>query len=339
MDALAAYRKRGHGGSDAADMWALCASIAQAHGRTFFLASKFLAPSRRRAILATYAFCRIADDIVDAAPRRSFAQTVGELAAWEDELTHPRHPVAVAFALARREFNIPLQPAQDLFTGIRMDLAATRFASWPHLYTYSHHVAGTIGLMIAPILGCTDPGALPYAAELGIAMQLTNILRDIGEDAERGRLYLPLDEVKAFGCTEEEILAGRPGPGFRDLLAFQIRRARTLYARADYGYRALSPSGRLTTLAAARWYAQILAEIEQMNYAVFTKRAIVPFRRKMLLAPSIFLSFIRTFQAMRPPFQTDSVTAPTPCASATHAGQRATRSTSPGLDDELAHVS
>jgi phytoene synthase len=293
MKGPAAHRKWQRGQSDEEGMWDICASIARAHGRTFFLASRFLTPAQRRAILATYAFCRIADDIVDSAPTRSIHHTIEALARWEDELTHPRHPVAIAFAIARREFNIPLQPAHDLFTGIWMDLSATRFTSWQHLYTYAHHVAGTVGLMIAPILGCTDPGALPYAAQLGIAMQLTNILRDIREDAERGRLYLPLDEVSAFGCTPEEILAGCPGAGFRDLLAYQIQRARTLYANAAHGYRALSPSGRLTALAAARWYADILTEIERMNYAVFTKRASVSLRRKMLRAPGIFLSFLR----------------------------------------------
>ncbi|HEY8446590.1 MAG TPA: phytoene/squalene synthase family protein [Thermomicrobiales bacterium] len=275
------------------DPWAVCEAIAREHGRTFFLASRFLPRRRRRAILAAYAYCRIADDLVDRSETQSPAAITAALAQWEDELIAPRHPVAIAFAHARKEFDIPVEPVRDLLTGIRMDLAGTRFADWPALYTYAYHVAGTIGVIVAPILGCSDRRAIPMAAELGIAMQLTNILRDIGDDARHGRLYLPLDEIAAFGCDPDGIMRGQPGGRFNELLALQARRARALYASAERGLRALPPRSRLTALVASRLYSEILTELERTNYPVFDTRAYVCASRKLRAAPSILASFAR----------------------------------------------
>ena len=207
--------------------WRLCAAIARSHGRSFFLASHCLPPDRRRAIHATYAYCRIADDIADHSADATSAALA--LDVWGRQLAAPTHPVAVAFAAARAQYGVPVAPARDLITGVRMDLGPCRFATWDELRRYCYHVAGTVGLMVAPILGCEDDAALPHAVDLGIAMQLTNILRDVGEDARRGRLYLPLDELAAFGCDPEAILRGRPSGRFRELLAFQAARARDLY--------------------------------------------------------------------------------------------------------------
>jgi phytoene synthase len=174
-----------------------------------------------------------------------------------------------------------------------MDLGTCRFATWDELSRYCYHVAGTVGLMVAPILGCRDEEALPHAVELGIAMQLTNILRDVGEDAHRGRLYLPLDELAAFGCDPEAILSGQPGDRFRDLLAFQVARARGLYAGARRGFTALSPAGQLTTLAASELYAMILTSIEERDYDVFGARAYVPNGRKLGALPVVAAAFVR----------------------------------------------
>jgi phytoene synthase len=272
--------------------WQLCRDIAREHGRTFFLASRMLPPARRQGILAAYAYCRVADDLVD----RALVRGDGAAAAidrWEAELDQPVHPVARAFAATRASFGVPDQPVHDLLTGIRMDLQPARFDTWPGLRTYCHLVAGTVGLMVAPILGCRDPGALHYAAELGIAMQLTNILRDVAEDARMGRLYLPLEDISRFGCDPEAILAGEPGAGFPDLMAFEIERARELYARAMLGVPSLCPSGRLTTLAASRLYAGILGEIERMDYDVFRDRARVPTRRKLGGLGRVVVTFAR----------------------------------------------
>jgi phytoene synthase len=270
-----------------------CEEIARNHGRTFYLASRCLSPARRRAVLATYAFCRIADDIVDASPATGQDSAAAALARWQGQVERPDDPVAVAFAETRFRYAIPVQPVHDLLAGMRMDLAETRYATWADLRRYCYHVAGTVGLMVAPILGCRDPDALAHAANLGIAMQLTNILRDVGEDAQRGRLYLPLDEVAAFGCDPEAILAGRPGHRFPDLIAFQIDRARALYADARRGYRALAPSGRLTTIAASNLYAGILTEIEALDYDVLRMRAHVSPGRKLCALPGIVATFLR----------------------------------------------
>lgn len=273
--------------------WAACEVIAREHGRSFHLASRLLPPHRQRGVLATYAYCRVADDIVDRAAINGDVDCFQALAAWEDELAQPVHPVARAFAAARASFGVPEAPVRGLLTGIRMDLTPARFESWPELRGYCHLVAGTVGLMVAPIMGCRDADALADAAELGIAMQLTNILRDVAEDAAMGRLYLPLDDIARFGCDPGAILAGHMEPGFRDLMAFEIDRARGLYARAMRGVPSLCASGRLSTLAASRLYAGILDEIERNDYDVFSGRARVPAARKARLLAGVTVAFTR----------------------------------------------
>jgi phytoene synthase len=272
--------------------WARCEEIARNHGRTFFLASRFLPPARRRGVVATYAYCRTADDIVDESPATGLDAAAVALTAWEAQLEQPDDPVALAFAATRVRFSVPLEPVRDLLAGIRMDLTTTRYQTWADLRAYCYRVAGTVGLMVAPILGCRDDRTLDHAAELGIAMQLTNILRDVGEDARRGRLYLPLDEIAAFGCDPDAILAGRPGDRFPALMAFQIERARTLYVEARRGIAALLPSGRFTTLAAAHLYAGILTEIEAHDYDVFRTRARVSSAHKLRALPRIAALFV-----------------------------------------------
>jgi phytoene synthase len=271
--------------------WDRCKEIAREHGRSFFLASQCLPRERRRAIHATYAYCRLADDTIDHAHDGPEAAAC-QLDWWEEQLDHPTDPVAVAFAEARATYGVPVTPARELIEGLRMDLSNRRYANWDELNRYSYCVAGTVGLLVAPILGCRDPEALPKAATLGIAMQLTNILRDVAEDAERGRLYLPLDEIAAFGCDPDAILAGQPGPRFRELMAFQIDRARTLYAEAYPGVSSLNSAGRLATLTASHFYAGILTEIERLDYDVFQTRARVSTSRKLRAMPTVTAGFV-----------------------------------------------
>lgn len=261
--------------------WDHCNEIARHHGRSFYLANRLLPPARRRAVTATYAYCRIADDIVDSAPATGLDSAVEALAQWEHQLIEPTHPVAIAFAFARAEYGVPIDPVRDLILGISMDVTTTRYATWDDLRSYCYHVAGTVGLMVAPILGCRDNDALRHAADLGIAMQLTNILRDVKEDARIGRLYLPLDEIISFGCDPDAILAGQPGSRFPELMAFQIERARALYQSALIGVPYLVPSGRFATLAASGLYSRILNEIESLEYDVYRSRAYVPRRGKL----------------------------------------------------------
>ena len=280
--------------------WGLCSAITREHGRTFYLASHFQAPARRRALHAIYAYCRVADDIVDRAVTHDEAGAM--LSAWAAQLDAPIHPIARAFFATRMMYDIPVSPARDLIDGIRSDLQPEPFATWEDLRGYCYRVAGTVGLLTAPVLGCCDSAALPRAVELGIAMQLTNILRDVGEDARQQRVYLPLADLDAFGCTYESLLAGRPGGRFRELLAFEIARARSLYAAARPGIAALSPAGRMTALAASRLYASILTRIEELDYDVFTTRATVHTRRKLGALPAVAFDFARMtrFASVRP---------------------------------------
>jgi len=269
--------------------WEMCRRIAREHGKSFYAASYCLPAERRRAILAVYAFCRIADDLVDRAIDVDTALLAIE--AWEGEIDHPASPVAIAFARARRRFGVSEQAARGLLAGVRMDLLPCRYESWAALHHYCYAVAGTVGLMVAPLLGCQDERALPYAVDLGVAMQLTNILRDIDEDARQGRLYLPVDELLSFGIDPESVLAGNPNGAFRDFMAFQIARARGLYASAAMGLPALDRSGRLTTLAAMRFYSAILKEIEKLDYDVFGVRAHLTTGQKLLALPSVLVGF------------------------------------------------
>jgi phytoene synthase len=284
--------------TDAPVDWCLCSAIAREHGRTFYLASHFQLPPRRRALHAIYAYCRIADDIVDRAATPDEAASL--LAAWEAQLDAPTHPVARAFAATRQIYGIPVEPARDLIDGIRSDLQPELFPTWEDLRNYCYRVAGTVGLLTAPVLGCSQSSALPRAVDLGIAMQLTNILRDIGEDARQQRVYLPLSDLAAFGCTPESLLAGRPVGRFRELMIFEIARARGLYAAAKPGIAALSPAGQMTALAASRLYASILTRIEELDYDVFNTRATVHTRRKLSTLPAVALDFARIprFQAV-----------------------------------------
>jgi phytoene synthase len=271
--------------------WERCAAIARGHGQTFFLASRFLPPDRRRAIHATYAYCRIADDIADRATAAGAAERA--LDDWERQLDAPTDDVAIAFAATRAKYGVPDAPARELLAGVRMDLTPRRYETWDELRLYCYRVAGTVGLLVAPILGCQDEDALPHAVTLGIAMQLTNILRDVAEDARQGRLYLPLEDLAAFGCDPEAILAGRPSGRFADLLAFEIERARALYAASRRGLPALAPAGRLTTIAGSELYASILTRIEAMGYDVFSARAHVPTGHKLRAMPGIATTFVR----------------------------------------------
>ena len=273
------------------DDWLQCEAVAREHGRSFYVASKFLPAERRRAIHAIYAFCRTADDIVDRAI--SPIEASARLDAWARQIENPVDLVPRVFAIARDRFGIPDAPARELIEGVRRDLEPRLYATWPELRDYCHGVAGTVGLMAAPVLGCQDGKALRHAADLGIAMQLTNILRDIAEDAARGIVYLPTFELESFGCDPDSVLAGRPTGRFRELIAFQIDRARILYAEARRGIPALSPAGRFTTLAASHFYAGILKEIEAQGYDPFRGRARVSSSKKVRSLPRIAISFVQ----------------------------------------------
>jgi phytoene synthase len=273
--------------------WRTCTSLTRSHGRTFYFASQLLPPAKRRAIHAAYAFCRVADDLVDASEVLGPELVETRLAAWEAQLDAPRDPIALAYAHTRHRYGIPMAPTHDLFAGMRMDLHPRLYATWGELEDYCYRVAGTVGLISAPILGLRSASALPRAVELGIAMQLTNILRDVAEDAMLGRLYLPLEDLAAFGTDPESILAGRPNGDFPGLIEFEIGRARAYYEAAHGGIPELDLAGQVTTLASSHLYGKILHQIEGQKYDVFTRRAHVPTSRKLREMPVIFAALLR----------------------------------------------
>ena len=275
--------------------YAHCAALTAANSRSFHLASGLLPHAKRRAVRALYAFCRVTDDIVDHATPAAGGNAPGEvtqtLDAWRSRLAAPRPDdlVAVAWADARRRYQIPRRYADQLIEGVARDLSQQRYATFADLAAYSYGVASTVGLMSMHVVGYAGPEAIPYAVKLGVALQMTNILRDVAEDWHRGRLYLPLDELAAFGLSEGDVAAGvatgRVSARWRNLMRFQIERNRRLYAESRPGIALLDPDGRFAIAAAAALYRGILADIEGHGYDNLTRRAFVPTRAKLAMLP------------------------------------------------------
>lgn len=253
--------------------YSTCDRITKEHSRTFYLASALLPAEKRMAARALYAFCRVSDDLVD---RKSGTSAIKlQEWRWRSLSNHPapNDPVALAWADTRSRFSIPRRYAEQLIEGVGRDLDQNRYASFEELSAYCYGVASTVGLMAMHITGFSGPEAIPYALKLGIALQLTNILRDVGEDWKNGRLYLPLDELDYFGLTEENIAAGTVDDRWRAFMEFQIERTRRLYAEALPGISMLDPDGRFAITAAAELYQAILEDIEAHDSDVFTRRA------------------------------------------------------------------
>ena len=270
-----------------------CRAITRAHSKTFYLSSLFLSPAQRRAVWAVYAFCRTADDIVDRiAPAH---ERLDAIDAWERKLVaahdgRASDAIFVAFADAAHRFDIPLQPALDLLRGARMDVTIRRYATFDDLSEYCYLVASTVGLLVMPILGTLSSEAARYGVALGRAMQMTNILRDVGEDAHMGRIYLPAEDLERFGCSESAILTGAVDERFVALMRFEIARVRAMYAEAEPGIALLAPESRYTVRLALSLYRGILDRIEANGYDVFTRRAFVPFRAKLTTALTVAIA-------------------------------------------------
>jgi phytoene synthase len=266
-----------------------CLAIVRRHSKSFWLSSRFLPYHKRRAVWAAYAFCRTADDIVDRAGEPE--QRLAALDAWETQLRaayggHADGPIFTAFADAVDRYGIPLQAALDLLRGARMDITVARYATYAALSDYCYLVASTVGVMTLPVLGVTDAetDAAGCAIALGRAMQLTNILRDVGEDARLGRVYLPAEDLARFGYTEADLFAGLIDARFVALMRFEIERARALYRDALPGIAMLAPESRYAVRLALHFYRGILDAVEANRYDVFTKRAYVPLHAKITTA-------------------------------------------------------
>ncbi|HSJ65500.1 MAG TPA: phytoene/squalene synthase family protein [Gemmatimonadaceae bacterium] len=264
---------------------AYCQAVVRSHARTFHRASGALPAEKRRAAFAVYAFCRMADDLADA-PSTHADAAAEELARHERGLHamvagSPTGPIFRELAGAVERHAIPHAPLRHLITAVRSDLAMRPYEDWPALRTYCEGVASTVGEVCAHVFGLPDdPGsralALRHARILGVALQLTNILRDVGEDAAIGRCYLPLEDLRRFGLSEHDVLARRLAPSderWRGLMAFEIARARALYQEALPGITLLSPDAQRCALMCARGYSRILDAIEEIDYDSLGRRA------------------------------------------------------------------
>ncbi len=265
-----------------------CTALTRVHSRTFFLASSLLPAERRPAVRALYAFCRVTDNVVDQAG----SGAAERLEAWRGRALAPAaagdDPVALAWIDARLRYGIPRRYAEQLIEGVGRDLEPARYASFEDLAAYCYGVASTVGLMAMHIIGFAGPEALPYAVKLGVALQLTNILRDVGEDWRAGRVYLPQDELAAFALCEADLAEGAVSDRWRAFMRYQIERNRQLYAEAAPGIALLNPEGRLAITAAAELYRAILAQIEANDMDVFAQRARVSGLGKARRLPEIW---------------------------------------------------
>ncbi|GAB2287478.1 Syntaxin-like protein psy1 [Dionaea muscipula] len=271
-----------------------CGEVCAEYAQTFYLGTKLMTPERQRAIWAIYVWCRRTDELVDG-PNASHI-TPSALDRWESRLEdlfqgHPFDMLDAALSDTVAKFPIDIQPFKDMIEGMRMDLRKSRYKNFDELYLYCYYVAGTVGLMSVPVMGiapeskATTESVYNAALALGIANQLTNILRDVGEDARRGRVYLPQDELAQAGLSDEDIFAARVTDKWRSFMKKQIKRARMFFDVAEKGVTELSSASRWPVWASLLLYRQILDEIEANDYNNFTKRAYVSKAKKLLALP------------------------------------------------------
>ena len=286
---------------DLASAYDECRRISAAHGRSFYLATTLLPAWKRPYVHALYGFARAADDIVDE-NAGSTKQAAASLAALEHELIsgNARQPLVAAVHDTIDRWQIPLVLFSDFLASMRADLQITSYRTWDDLRGYMHGSAAVIGLQTLPILeplaGMSDVAA-GYAADLGLAFQLTNFIRDVGDDLRRGRLYLPLEDLDEFDVSRDELEAGEVSDRFRALLDFEIARARGLYRDAAHGIRLLHPTSRDCIGLALDVYSAILGEVERSGYRVLDRRVSVGTGRRAAVAGP---AFVRAWLSRRP---------------------------------------
>jgi 15-cis-phytoene synthase len=272
-----------------------CRRSTRTYAKSFYFASHLLPKEKRLASYAVYAFCRAADDTVDHSVHNHAGrrEALLELRALLDGI-YDGDPDALrragVFGETVRKYTIPKQHFDQLLDGVETDIHKTRFETWDEVRVYCYRVASVVGLIMSEIFGYSDPAALEYAADLGMAMQLTNMLRDVPDDFRMGRIYLPLDEMRAFGYAEDDIGNGTMDARFVELMKRQVARAREYYARAGLGIRFLTDDGSRTTAALMSLiYAGILDDIEKHGFDVYSSRRHVPFFRKIGILLSYFV--------------------------------------------------
>ncbi|MGL5033060.1 MAG: 15-cis-phytoene synthase CrtB [Microcystaceae cyanobacterium] len=286
------------------EAYELCRQVTAQYAKTFYLGTLLMPPQKRKAIWAIYLWCRSTDELVDGP--QAVTTTTETLDQWETRLEgifagHPQDDGDVALIDTLERFPIDIQPFRDMIAGQRMDLSRSRYETFRDLDLYCYRVAGTVGLMSSSVLGVdTSAGTAPWqpdaiyipeeeAIALGVANQLTNILRDVGEDAQRGRVYLPLEDLARFDYTEQDLFKGVNDERWQALMRFEIERARKYFEGAERGIRALNRDSRWPVWTALMLYQGILDVIEANNYNVFEQRAFVSTPKKMLYLPIAWL--------------------------------------------------
>lgn len=264
-----------------------CQQKAAASGSSFYYSFLFLPAERRRAITALYAFCREVDDVVDECNDPQVAAS--KLSWWRQELGRlyagqPQHPVTQALQAVLPQFSLPQEQLLEIIDGMEMDLQQSRYLDFKALSLYCYRVASVVGLLAAEIFGYTDRQTLKYAHDLGMAFQLTNIIRDVGEDARRGRVYLPMDELKRFDVPVADILNARHSENFRKLMEFQIERAEQYYAQAMSQLPTVDRKTQRPGLVMAAIYRTLLDEIKRDGCLVLTQRTSLTPLRKLWIA-------------------------------------------------------
>ena len=277
--------------TDLANDFRFCREVTRQSASSFYYALRMLPTVRRKALYAVYAFCRAVDDAVDDADASAAPQLVAE---WRAELERcyqgaPLHPVTVALAVSLEQFPIPKAALGAVIDGVEMDLLQSRYSTFAELELYCRRVASAVGLASIEIFGYTNPAARDYAVDVGLALQLTNILRDVSEDAERDRIYLPAEDLAAFGVPEQDLLRGVYNRRFCELMEFECERAGRYYASADAKLPVEDAASLRPAEVMRRTYAQVLDRIVAERYFVFGPRLGLSRTRKAALAASMWL--------------------------------------------------
>ncbi|KAJ0232662.1 Phytoene synthase [Hirschfeldia incana] len=278
-----------------------CGEVCAEYAKTFYLGTLLMTPERRKAIWAIYVWCRRTDELVDG-PNASHITPMA-LDRWEARLEdlfrgRPFDMLDAALSDTVARYPVDIQPFRDMIEGMRMDLRKSRYKNFDDLYLYCYYVAGTVGLMSVPVMGidpkskATTESVYNAALALGIANQLTNILRDVGEDARRGRVYLPQDELAQAGLSDDDIFAGKVTDKWRNFMKMQLKRARMFFDEAEKGVTELDAASRWPVWASLLLYRRILDEIEANDYNNFTKRAYVGKAKKIAALPLAYAKSI-----------------------------------------------
>ena len=278
-----------------------CQRVARARARNFYYVIRMLPRPKRRAIYATYAVCRLWDDIADddmpsdrkralfVETRRSLASAFIEASGGANGRSSRQTPEFVALSDTARAYNIPPQYFEAVLDGVESDLSTSRYANFAELRDYCRKVASAVGLICISIFGYEEPSAERYAEDMGIALQLTNVLRDIKEDAERDRIYIPQDEMAEFGYGEDDLARGVINDSFKALMEFQVERARSYYERSRPLFDLVEPEARACLRGLHTAYGGILERIERNGYDVFSRRISLSGREKFAIAARLWI--------------------------------------------------